>query len=267
MTTITRRAHRSAHVPSYLHHPDFDKATARTKFDPDELLRDESDYETGHMPDETTKRYAARMHYAAHRMHKTRTPADLARWESAYFALRDRIVLGNRKLIYRAVRRRMAESNRSDDLVGDCQIVLIQAVASFNPWIGIRFSTYAFTCLLRALSRQAQRAASNGLHSTLSYDILPEGEPGDRRPSDVGASHRPAIDEFLREDHPLLSAREKIVLTQRFCLGDDTGTRTLETVGKSVGLSKERVRQVEASALGKLRQALCEPVAARIAGR
>ena len=59
---------------------------------------------------------------------KPPTPTPRAAWHHKYLTWRDRIVLGNRKLIYRAVRRWMPTASWADDLIGDCQIVLIQAV-------------------------------------------------------------------------------------------------------------------------------------------
>ena len=202
------------------------------------------------------------MHYAAHRMHAARTPKERDRWHRHYLDLRDRIVLGNRKLIYRAVRRRIAAPNRIDDLIGDCHIVLIQAVAAYNPWMGIRFSTYAYTCLIRALSRLAQRQSTDWLSRSMSLEALPDGEPWTRYQPEASVPGQFRVDEFLRDDHPLLSPREKAILARRFCLGDDPADQTLEKVGKALGLSKERVRQVQATALGKLRQAMTAPATA-----
>ena len=70
------------------------------------------------------------------------------------------------------------------------------------------------------------------------------------------------VDEFLKDNHQLLSSREKIVLMRRFSLDDQAKAGTLEQVGRELGLSKERVRQVQASALSKLRKALLEGVPA-----
>jgi RNA polymerase sigma factor (sigma-70 family) len=258
---VTRRAPKTATLPSYVIHPAFSERTAKRQFDPAPLLDDPINYDDKYMPDDVTRDHAKRMHFAAHRMHHARTPADLAHWQGVYFALRDRIVLGNRKLIYRAVRRRMAVSNRADDMIGDCHIVLIQAVAAFNPWMGIRFSTYAYTCLVRALARLSQRLSTDWLARSMSLDVLPDGEPGGKvyEPHTAGQVR---IDEFLRDDHPLLSPREKAIISRRFCLTEDTANQTLEKVGKAMGLSKERVRQVQASALGKLRRALLPTPAA-----
>lgn len=53
-----------------------------------------------------------------------------------------------------------------------------------------------------------------------------------------------------------LSDRERNILEQRFGLGDyeDTGSQSLEDVAKKIGVSRERVRQLELRALRKLRR-------------
>jgi RNA polymerase sigma factor (sigma-70 family) len=207
------------------------------------------------MPDDVTRDRAKRMHYAAHRARQARGAKRAESWLARYHRLRDSIVLGNRKLVYRAVRQRVMVGDHADDLIGECHVVLIHAVAAYNPWLGIRFSTYAYTCLLRALSRLSHRLAADRLGRSLSIDRLPDGGPGrpDEEPTPPGFLQ---LDEFLRDDHPLLSPREKLILSKRFCLNERAGNPTLATVGRDLGLSKERVRQVQASALGKLRRAL-----------
>ncbi|MBL9117910.1 MAG: RNA polymerase sigma factor RpoD [Verrucomicrobiaceae bacterium] len=56
----------------------------------------------------------------------------------------------------------------------------------------------------------------------------------------------------LRDVLDTLSAREREVLEQRFGLADGAG-RTLEEVGKQFQVTRERIRQIEAKALRKLR--------------
>jgi RNA polymerase sigma factor (sigma-70 family) len=238
----------SADGPLFVRHDSFLGAEAERTYDPGRC--EDPNPGQSHMPDEVTRDQARRMHYAAYRMSCEDDPRRREAWRRHYLAVRDRIVLGNRKLIYRAVRRWNPPSGYADDLVGDCQIVLIQAVAAYNPWIGVRFSTYAFTCLMRALARITQKNAARSAQ-VLPLDAFPDPAPGD----EDEAPHFPALDVYLGNQNDLLSAREKEVIVRRFQL-DRPGPSTLEAVGRELGLSKERVRQVQASALDKLRQAL-----------
>lgn len=246
---------RSADGPYFVFHPSFEEAGAEAQYAP--AGGDGADYAAGHMPDDVTRDWTRRMHHAAYRVSRARTAKEAARWRQAYYDCRDRIVMGNRKLVFRAVSRWAGAAPVAEDMAGECQIVLIQAVAAFNPWMGIRFSTYAFTCLMRALSRLTQRLSSDRLAHSLPLESLPDGEPrdGGARPEPNG-SHLQRLDEYLQEGHTLLTPREKIILIRRFCLDDRGDEGTLEEVGRELGLSKERVRQVQMSALGKLRRAL-----------
>lgn len=50
----------------------------------------------------------------------------------------------------------------------------------------------------------------------------------------------------------VLSEREELIVNLRFGLNPEAETHTLEAIGRSMGLTRERVRQIEAQALRKL---------------
>ena len=50
-----------------------------------------------------------------------------------------------------------------------------------------------------------------------------------------------------------LNERERAVIRMRFGLLDDESDRTLEEIGKELSVTRERVRQIEASAIKKLK--------------
>lgn len=59
--------------------------------------------------------------------------------------------------------------------------------------------------------------------------------------------------EWIADALQALNAREELIIRQRRLCDESV---TLETLGKQLGISKERVRQIEHQALGKLRKAL-----------
>ncbi len=238
----------------FIFHPSFEGADAEQWYSDAPDLQSEPH---GFMPDDVTRDWAKRMHYAAWRASLARPGRDTARWRRRYHDCRNRILLGNRKLVFRAVQKWNPAPRMIDDMSGECQIVLIKAVAAFNPWLGIRFSTYAFTCLMRALSRLSQRQAADRLSQSLPLASLAGGEPSTAMLEEPARPRGSRLAEYLQEGHPLLTQREKTVLLRRYHFDEDLPrVDTLAQVGRELGLSKERIRQVQCSALGKLRAAL-----------
>ncbi|MFQ5877521.1 MAG: sigma-70 family RNA polymerase sigma factor [Acidobacteriota bacterium] len=66
---------------------------------------------------------------------------------------------------------------------------------------------------------------------------------------------RREVDRILKRALTQLPARERYIIERRFGMKDDREL-TLEAVSRILKLSKERVRQLEREALGKLRMSL-----------
>lgn len=102
---------------------------------------------------------------------------------------------------------------------------------------------------------------------------LPVGEDEEQELGDVLADNESASpedlattqtlkDEVQRVLESVLTPREQLVLQLRFGLGNGQA-HPLEQVGRELGITRERVRQIEAGALAKLRQ---PPVLERLRG-
>lgn len=81
-------------------------------------------------------------------------------------------------------------------------------------------------------------------------DVLADTESAS--PEDIATTHT-LRDEVQRVLESVLTPRERLVLQLRFGLGNSQA-HPLEQVGRELGITRERVRQIEAGALAKLRQ-------------
>lgn len=250
-----------AHAPHYVWHPSFQTTTALEELGPATAPSAVNEKSLGYLPDEETRDLVRRMHYAAYRADTAKSSRDRRGWKQSYFDLRDRVILGNRKLVFRAIRKTALVQQMADDLIGECDIIMIRAVAAYNPWMGIRFSTYAFTCLMRGLARLSRRAAAKRFLNFIPLEAAAENALGEFDPDIALAADFKPVEEFFRSGNPLLTRREKVVIKRRFGFGKEQRRATLETVGADLGISKERVRQVQSSAIAKLKVALETPIA------
>lgn len=71
---------------------------------------------------------------------------------------------------------------------------------------------------------------------------------------------RSLLKEQIARSLQFLTARQRLVIELRFGL-KDAQARTLEEVGREMGITRERARQIEAEAMVRLRQAhICQPL-------
>ena len=178
-------------------------------------------------------------------------PARNTRREQHWRTLRDYLVETNMGLAYSVVHRVGNRKANEDDLLSDALLGLTRAVDQFNPWKGYRFSTYACTVIARDLMRRCKRESAYRRLFPVQHEITME------RPSsrvDTGTElYVERLQRVLGENAGELSDLETRILSQRFP-EDPHSRRTFLAIGSMVGLSKERVRQIQNIALRKLRR-------------
>ena len=181
------------------------------------------------------------------------TPCERTRWAKRWKIVRDFIVEENMGLVFAMMTRFRIHSAEWDELRSEALLALLRSVEGFDPTRGVRFSTYACNAILRGLIQAERRAAKRRVRFPMEYDVSFERPgPSEDRWSElyVDRLHR-----ALNSDKVELTERESEILGWRFPLGGGDAM-TLEAIGDTIGLSKERVRQIQKSALTKIRAVL-----------
>lgn len=191
---------------------------------------------------------------------------DLARqildWYAKAEAYRDQIAQTNLALVLAMAKRtRMSEVDFSD-LVSEGNMALLRAVDKFDAARGFKFSTYACRAILKAFSRAGVKHSK--YRSIFPTDFDPKLEKSDYMEKKREGHEDDCVDEIrqiIKDNRAELSDIEQEVIVHRFALGrkpvtSDASPLTLEQVGKIIGVTKERVRQIQNKALEKIRLSL-----------
>lgn len=176
--------------------------------------------------------------------------------------LSGRLVNGNIGLVYDMLRRSPRWSLDDAELVSAGFWALFQSVRAFDPWRGYRFSTYACSAILRSFRHVGKRET----RQRSLVQALPDAEPVAVEVPAPEAENDSLLADRLRlalaRNSADLSPTERFVIERRFLQPKAARPDTLESLGRMVKLSKERVRQIQLEALGKLRAALhADPLA------
>ncbi len=162
------------------------------------------------------------------------------------------IVQANLRLVVSIAKRHVYRGQDLFELVSDGNVSLMRAVDKFDYTRGYKFSTYASWALMKNFARSIPEQRRHVERYQTGWDTLFDsvglGQPEEAE-TDQLASLRGTVHRMLAS----LDTRERSIIQQRYGLDDGGEPQTLEQIGRRFGVSKERVRQLEARALTKLR--------------
>lgn len=172
--------------------------------------------------------------------------------------VRNHLTRANLRLVVSLAKKYADSHSPFEDLVSEGHLPLMRSIELFNFGLGYRFSTYATWAIRNHLIRvlQEEQKKRSRLEAA-DAEVLPEQESTGNSPEEVERLHnsrRQRVEKLLDQ----LSDRERQIIAARFGLSDYGREQSLSEIGRDLGISKERVRQLTIRAIERLGKA-CVP--------
>ena len=168
--------------------------------------------------------------------------------------IRGQLVNSNLRLVFSLARKCAGQTCDLDEFFSDGCMILLGAIDRFDYSRGFRFSTYATHSIQRHFYRvwksRQRRKERFPIAAAGMLAAVPNAPVESPLRDDVEA----VLNNLLANAKTVLDDREHQILLSRFGLKSSTSrAQTLREIAADMGLSKERVRQLQLTALEKLR--------------
>ncbi|GIW94017.1 MAG: DNA-directed RNA polymerase sigma-70 factor [Pirellulaceae bacterium] len=169
--------------------------------------------------------------------------------------VKNQIVQANLRLVVSIAKRHVTPTDDFFSLVSDGNMSLIRAVEKFDFSRGNKFSTYASWAIMKNYARTIPEEFRYRDRFRSGQDEFFLGQKDERTDQYEQEAEQRLREQQIRRILSCLDEREQKIIVSRFGLDHSQQPLTLKQVGEEMGVTKERVRQIEARALRKLREA------------
>jgi RNA polymerase sigma factor (sigma-70 family) len=167
--------------------------------------------------------------------------------------IKNRIVRANLRLVVSIAKKHIVGPMSLFELISDGNVSLMRAVEKFDYGRGYRFSTYASWAIMRNFARSVPKEKQQIDRFSTGNDEILDIAAG-LNSYDPDENNAAELRESIQAMLSHLSSRERTILIDHYGLDQTGDSKTFDQLGRQLGISKERVRQIEVEALEKLRE-------------
>jgi RNA polymerase primary sigma factor len=168
-------------------------------------------------------------------------------------AVKDLLINCNMRLVVSIAKKHSAQTDNFFELLSDGNISLMRAVEKFDYARGNKFSTYASWAIMknfaRSLPDEKVRRERYLTGKDEIFDLAPDNRTDEYECLAVAEQATYKVNRLL----DYLDPREREIIRMRAGLESGAAAMTLEKIGEKLGITKERVRQLNVRAMKKLR--------------